>query len=234
MLDREFNEKPGVKYWDQLVLGEWKTKTGGRTDNDGICAMRGHRGEYEVTVKVGAKEAKTTLKVSDCGENRVTAVVCSDGTIALNSSETVVKKDIPRKSTAELLKNRPIYQATYLKYMENLIAGAKTETGADASVLIDGKADSYWVSAAADSNAVCELNQTYDNGRIRIDWLANSGQNLYRVEVSNDGEAWTTLKTGVGEDTDNIRVVNCPTRYIRISGLTNKSIAVSEISFSKL
>lgn len=234
MLDREFNEKPGVKYWDQLVLDEWKTKTGGRTDEKGVCAMRGHRGEYDVAVRVGSREVKTTLKVTADGENRVTAVVHSNGEITLSTSEAVVKKDISRKSTAEFVKNRPIYQATYLKYMENLIAGAKTETGADASALIDGKADSYWISSAADSSVVCELNQTYDNGRIQIDWLANSGQNLYRVEVSTDGETWTTLRTGVGEDTDNIRVVNRPTRYIRISGLINKSIAVSEILFSKL
>lgn len=234
MLDREFNEKPGVKYWDQLVLDEWKTQTGGKTDENGICAMRGHRGEYEVTVKVGGKETKTTLKVSDTGENSVTAVVHPGGEITLSTSEAVVKKDIPRKSTTELAKNRPTYRSTYLKYMENLIVSAETETGADASALIDGKADSYWVSAAADSSVVCKLNQTYDNGRIHIDWLPDGGQNLYRMEVSADGETWITLRTGVGEDTDDIRVVNQPVQYIRISGLINKSIAVSEISFSKL
>lgn len=234
MLDREYNEKPGVKYWDQLVLGDWKTKTGGSTDYDGICAMRGHRGEYEVTVRAGGKEAKTTLKVTDTGENRVTAVVHSDGTITLTASEAVVKKNIPRKSTSELVKNRPIYRETYLKYMDNLIVGAETETGADASAVLDGKTDSYWASAAYDSSVVCELSQTYDNGRIKIDWLPNGGQNLYRVEASSDGETWTTLRTGVGEETDDIRVVNRPIRYIRISGLTDKSIAVSEISFSKL
>lgn len=81
---------------------------------------------------------------------------------------------------------------------------------------------------------MCELNRTYDNGRVHIDWLQNDGQNLYRVEVSDDGETWTTLKTGVGIGSDDIRVVNQPTKYIRISGLLNKSIAVSEISFSEL
>lgn len=234
MLDREFNEKPGVKYWDQLVLGDWKTQTGGRTDEKGVCAMRGHRGEYEITVRVGGKEAKTTLKVSDTGENRVTAVVHPNGEITLSPSEVVLKKEIPRKSTVELTKNRPTYQATYLKYMENLITGAETEAGASAAAVLDGKADSYWAPAAADSNVVCRLNQAYDNGRIHIDWLPNSGQNLYRVEVSNDGETWTTLKTGVGIDSDDIRVVNQPLQYIRISGLIDKSIALSEISFSRL
>ena len=56
-------------------MDEWKTKTGGRTDEKGVCAMRGHRGEYEVTVKVGAKEAKTTLKVTEDGEKSVKAFV---------------------------------------------------------------------------------------------------------------------------------------------------------------
>lgn len=234
MLDREFNEKPGVKYWDQLVLGEWKTQTGGSTDEEGVCTMRGHRGEYDITVRVGGKEAKTTLKVSDKGENRVTAVVHKNGVITLTPSEAVEKKDIPLKSTTELKENRTAYRATYLKYMENLITEAKTETGADAPAVLDGKADSYWVSAAADSSVVCSLNQIYDNGRIHIDWLPNGGHNLYRVEVSDDGENWTTLRTGVGETSDDIRVVNQPVRYIRISGLINKSIAVSEISFSRL
>lgn len=234
MLDRQFNEKPAVKYWDQLVLGEWKTQTGGRTDENGVCTMRGHRGEYDITVKVGGKEARTTLKVTEDGENSVTAVVHPNGEITIDASEAVVKKDIPRKSTAELVKNRPIYRETYLKYMENLIVGAETETGADASAVIDDKADSYWVSAGSDSNVICKLDQIYDNGRIHIDWLPNGGQNLYRVEVSADGETWTMLKTGVGETSDDIRVVNQPTRYIRISGLIDKSIAVSEASFSKL
>lgn len=234
MLDREFNEKPGVKYWNQLVLDEWKTRTGGNTDENGVCAMRGHRGEYEVTVRVGGREAATTLKVSADGENSVTAVVHSDGEITLSTSEAVAKKNIPRKSTTELAKNRSTYRATYLKYMENLIVGAETESGTDATALIDGKADSYWVSAAADSSVVCKLDKTYDNGRIHIEWLPEHGQNLYRVEASADGKTWTTLRTGVGEDEDDIRVVNQPMQYIRISGLINKSIAVSEISFSKL
>lgn len=234
MLDREFNEKPGVKYWDQLVLGDWKTKTGGMTDETGICAMRGHRGEYDITVKIGGREAKTTLKVSDKGENSVTAVVHKNGAITLTPSEAVVKKEISRKNTTELKENRPAYRTTYLKYMENLITEAKTETGASASAVLDGEADSYWVSAAADSSVVCKLSQTYDNGRIHIDWMTNSGHNLYCVEVSDDGENWTTLKTGVGESSDDIRVVNQSTQYIRISGLINKSITVSEISFSRL
>ena len=234
MLNREFNEKPAVKYWDQLVLDEWKTQTGGKTDDKGVCAMRGHRGEYDVTVKVGGKEAKTSLKVTADGENHVTAVVHSDGKISLSASEAVVKKEIPRKSTTELVKNRPTYQKIYLKYMENLITDAETENGAKADALLDGKKDSYWGSAAADSSVVCKLGQTYDNGRIHIDWLPDGGQNLYRVEVSEDGETWTTLRTGVGIGSDDIRVVNKPTQYIRISGLINKSIVVSEISFSKL
>ena len=75
MLDIRFREKPGVKYWNQLVLDEWMTKTGGSSDTNGLCVMRGHRGEYDVIVSLNGKQAATTLKVSDTGVNMVNAVV---------------------------------------------------------------------------------------------------------------------------------------------------------------
>ncbi len=78
-----------VANWEGLVNGEWKTKTSAVTDENGQAKMRGHRGEYDITVTIGGKTAKTTLKVTKDGVNTVN-VIYDGNNITTETSEAVV------------------------------------------------------------------------------------------------------------------------------------------------
>lgn len=91
--DIYWNELPAVQNWRELVEDEWNTHAEGVSDSGGEVKLRGHRGEYDITVEVEGLSEKTTLVVSDKGENLVTAVV-SDGEIDFVSSEPVTKREI--------------------------------------------------------------------------------------------------------------------------------------------
>lgn len=234
MLSRQYSEKPPVQVWRELVMGEWKTDTGGTTDETGLCAMRGHRGDYDVTVRVGGQSAATTLKVTDTGENTVRAVVKADGSIELTSSEEVVKKQVQRKNFSELDLNRRAYQNLYKQYQQNIITGVAAHTGETLTTLTDGQTESYWASSGVDSYLVCELNERVKGGTLKINWRGDGLQHLYKIEGSTDKENWTTLQAGIGSGEESVRLVNTDMQYIRIRSLTDTSILISELSFSKL
>jgi GH35 family endo-1,4-beta-xylanase len=54
----------GEKFLD-LVYDEWWTEETGETDDDGVYATRGFKGEYEVSAEKGALSGETTVTVDD-------------------------------------------------------------------------------------------------------------------------------------------------------------------------
>ena len=77
-------------YWNEYVKNQWFTHTSAKISQNREVSMRGHRGEYVITVKSGDATADITLNVTDNGENTVCAVI-DNGTITLTSSDEVVK-----------------------------------------------------------------------------------------------------------------------------------------------
>lgn len=53
---KDWSEKPNAQAWRDLVGKLWHTRASGVTDAAGQFSARGHRGLYEVTVKVGGRE----------------------------------------------------------------------------------------------------------------------------------------------------------------------------------
>lgn len=47
------------------LLAEWKTQEDGMTSSDGTWAVQGYKGQYELVVKVGAKEIRKHIKLED-------------------------------------------------------------------------------------------------------------------------------------------------------------------------
>lgn len=233
MLTRQFTEKKAVQYWRQYVMDEWKTNADSVTDESGVAAMRGHRGEYEITVKIGGKTAKATLKVTDKGENTVTATVGASG-IELASSDPVVKKEIPLKSYLELDYNREKYRTAYMKYLENCITDVATNDGESKPVLLDGEKNSFWTSSGTDSFIVCELDKIYDQGTLTIDWYGDGVKHLYDIEVSADNVNWQPLEKGHGEGEQSFRIIGRQMKFIKIKSLVARGIAIDNISFSML
>ena len=45
--------KPNGRIWDRMINGEWKTRVGLRTDEEGIALFRGFKGKYQLEVSAG-------------------------------------------------------------------------------------------------------------------------------------------------------------------------------------
>ena len=152
----------------------------------------------------------------------------------MTSSEEVVKKQVQRKNFSELDLNRRAYQNLYKQYQQNIITGVAAHTGETVTTLTDGQTESYWASSGADSYLVCELSERVKGGTLKINWRGDGLQHLYKIEGSTDKENWTTLQAGIGSGEESVRLVNTDMQYIRIRSLTDTSILISELSFSKL
>ncbi len=56
MIRRDWSEKPAYRVWRELVFERWWTDERGVTPDHGAIYVKGIKGEYEITVKVGEAE----------------------------------------------------------------------------------------------------------------------------------------------------------------------------------
>lgn len=70
---QDWTPKPALAAWEDLVLNEWRTSETAVTGSDGHAAVRGHRGEYRVTIELygGLKKQSVDCRLSKDGDNRV-------------------------------------------------------------------------------------------------------------------------------------------------------------------
>ena len=63
MFRRDWSKRPGEEAYEDLVLHQWRTNAGGKTDPAGTYVTRAFLGDYDVTVTAGGKTktVKTTL-----------------------------------------------------------------------------------------------------------------------------------------------------------------------------
>jgi GH35 family endo-1,4-beta-xylanase len=59
--DINWQLKPSGQVYKDLVFSQWWTDDEGFTDSEGVFSGRGFYGDYEITVKYGGKEVKTTV-----------------------------------------------------------------------------------------------------------------------------------------------------------------------------
>jgi len=71
---RGWSPKPALKHYEDLVLGAWRTDVTTRTGDDGRATVRGHHGQYEVTVTHNGRTA-TRPATLDKGSGAVTVTV---------------------------------------------------------------------------------------------------------------------------------------------------------------
>ena len=70
LLDEDYNEKPTLEMWKNLVMGEWRTKVSGVTDGNGEFTFRGHLGDYDISVYTDSAQKATksyTLTIDEKG-----------------------------------------------------------------------------------------------------------------------------------------------------------------------
>jgi glucose/arabinose dehydrogenase/PKD repeat protein len=94
--------------------------------------------------------------------------------------------------------------------------------GTPASAAVDGNAGTRWSSAWSDPQWLqIDLGAPQTICRVNLSWEAAYGS-AYQIQVSNDGAAWTTLRSVTGGDggTDDLTGLSGSGRYVRIYGTT--------------
>ena len=223
---------PDYDYWMQYVMGEWLTHETFETDADGSGTIRGHRGRYNVTVKVGNKEETITIDLTkDEDANVVNAVVTDEG-IELTSPNKYVKKVVPYVNWNDWGPLTEVNVPTVKRYLypETEIVGCENSMGVSLSHLLDELPETFWRSSASDNYAVVELKESVPLNQLKIHWHGLSVKKHKRkIEVSEDGETWKTVSTGLNVGVNEVVDLSGYTaKYIKVSG-DNSSIAIDDL-----
>ncbi|MGC8802871.1 MAG: discoidin domain-containing protein [Bacteroidales bacterium] len=102
---------------------------------------------------------------------------------------------------------------------------SSTQAGLSANWVNDGKTDTRWGSNWSDPQwVIIDLQGTYNISQVILRWETASAKN-YTIDVSNDGNNWTTVKTVTnapgGVETHNFSSVTA--RYIRMYGTSRNT-----------
>ncbi|MFJ9038517.1 discoidin domain-containing protein [Streptomyces sp. NPDC102406] len=98
-------------------------------------------------------------------------------------------------------------------------ASSTENAGTPASAAVDGDAGTRWSSAASDNQWIqADLGRSADLTKVVLNWEAAYGKD-YKIQASEDGNAWTDLRTVTGGDggTDTLDVSGHG-RYVRMYG----------------
>ena len=68
MIRRDWSEKPMYRVWRELIYERWWTDEKGVTAEHGATYVRGFKGEYEITVRVGEKEIRVPYELKEDGQ----------------------------------------------------------------------------------------------------------------------------------------------------------------------
>ena len=110
------------------------------------------------------------------------------------------------------------------KLFTSNVPDSTTETGNPITNMTDGNANSRWISQpTSPMNATVDMGGTYNLDKITVVWAADTIKN-YKIEISTNNSTWSTLSTGVTDNT-NKQSVDYTTftstatgRYLRITG----------------
>lgn len=87
---------------------------------------------------------------------------------------------------------------------------------------VDGNDNTYWTSGEKDNQWLCvDLGRNYTIGRVVLDWASDAGK-IYDIQVSTDGNNWTTLYRqleGYGFEDADVELY-ATARYVRMYGYT--------------
>ncbi len=229
LYDDMFLPKKRQKTWIDLTQKEWWTNTGGNTDSEGKIAMRGHRGNYKITVEANGMEAETTLVVSKDGENTVNAVVGADG-IALTSSQQAPPKKTKVNYIMEGRERETELENMWRQLYENKITKITATDGRDISFLTNSEPSNYTITQTAAVTA--EIAEPIENGFVSVS--VSPGETLSVCSVYgrlDDGE-WNYIGNfGSGDE-----------KYIGYSGVFNQfkvttadndTVSINQVHVSK-
>lgn len=221
--------KPALDYWNQYVWGEWFTREETTTDENGYAVIRGHRGDYDITVNVGGKSAKTTLVLTKDGENSVNAVIKADG-IELQSSEEA-EKTLPEVSMMKAVFEEKESEYLYKKLYENKAADVKRNDGSDVKFLINEDNKAVCALERGDSISV-KLKEVMNYGCVALN-IADGKDNVLRIEGRLENGEWINIYAGESQN-GKLRASfdKMEISEIRITPLTDITLVLNSINVS--
>lgn len=224
-----YTAKPALDYWNQYVWGEWFTQEETTTDENGYAVIRGHRGDYDITVNVDGKSAKTTLVLTKDGENSVNAVVKSDG-IELQSSEEA-EKPLPKISMIKSVFEEKESEYLYEKLYENKVSDITKNDGSNVGFLADK--DNKSVSALGREDFVnVKLEEVMNYGCIAVN-TADGKDNVLRIEGLSENGEWINIYAGESQNGKlTVSFDDMKISEIRITPLTDTTLVLDSINVS--
>lgn len=228
--DRQWNAKPELAVWKDMVENVYATHETVVTDTDGNATIRGFRGKYKITVDVNGvkKMVDFTLTDSDDTErdNYIDIVVDGGNITASNPNphEVYAKRRVTNDNSVEA-------------YAEYLAAGAdkwiatythRDQTGERVSQTVDGLMNTYWYGNDGDY-VEYELVEKADKGNISVDFRTPNGETYkYEILVSVDGENWNTIYAGTSVEKTTVDFENV--MFIRVQSVENEYMGISEVN----
>lgn len=223
-------KQEALGYWKEYVQDKWFTHTSAKTDKDGKAKMRGHRGDYNITIEKDGKEYTTTLVVSENGENKVVAVI-DEANVVLTSSETASKPLEKDYLLNNMLKQEDA-ELAYLQLYNNRVTNVVDEEGKNIDFLKDEDNTSYY-SLGEGKSIIVKLDESLKKGVVEITFNQKSGIGyILKVEGQDESGNWITLGN---LDSVNSNVIRFDKNInaIKLTGIGKGIVQMSNIHVSK-
>lgn len=217
---------PSYYAWMDMVMGEWRTNETVSTDENGKSKVRGHRGTYDVTITAGNKSKTITMNLTtDEDKNRIKAVVGDDIVIACDNikEKTEKKKYIDRRDSGKLVEmNMPKIERVYEP--KTVISSCKDSDDIEIPEVFDSNDDTVWYSKDVGDFVNIELRDSVALNKITVKWGNGYIKRFNsKIEISDDGKAWTLVKQGINGNVDQtIDIGGRTAKYIRISAVDSE------------
>ncbi len=224
--------KAPLQTWKDTVMGELRTEEFLTTDANGDAKFRGHRGRYDITVKVGDKEETLVVNLTTEEDNNIVTAVVTDDGIKMSSPNLYVKKQRNYVNWKDYGQKTDVIMPPidYKHVPETTLEDCKDADGVSLPHVLDENPDTFWRASNKSDYITIELGDSVDLKLLKIDWNDIKIKRYNRkIEVSEDGENWTTVSSGFNSLVDEeVSLLGHTGKYIRISGLSG-NIAINDV-----
>ena len=223
---KDFEPLPGLQAWKELVMGEWRTNETATTDSNGTVKIRGHRGKYDVMVKVGDKTNVITVNLTENEEKNVINAVVKGDTVELSCENVYVpeaKKDYVNANDIGKMTELDWPEIDGSPKAKTTIDSCVDQSGKEIQQVFDGDDSTVWTSRDENDFLTLTLRDDIDLKKIIIKWDNGFVKRFdSKIELSSDGESWTTVREGINPSVDDeIDLTGKKAKYIRISTVKN-------------
>ena len=215
---------PGWNAWQDLVMGEWWTDMEDQTDENGEAIFRAHRGRHIVKVTANGASSEIEITLTDVDENNTVNAVVASNEIKLSSPVEYIKGEKERYMDAsDYGAKTEFYELPNIEYAiekKGSVLNCVDSKGNDASIAVDMDDATVWSALDTSDGVTVELDRVHDLKKVEISWGDGFVKRFkHKIEISEDGETWTLVKTGVnGSQTQFVDLNNYKGKYIRVSG----------------